>query len=147
MASTIAISDLNEKSSGFSLIAVVKNKSELKSFTTGKYFTIDLFDGRHDGHTIRMALFNDAAEKYFPVIELNKSYLVQNVNIKKADKKYACINENGLELTANKNTLIAVSAIELEASHVKLVSLDQVQQKCFPNQVVSKFSFYSIYAT
>jgi len=94
------ISSLNPYNSRWTIKARVTAKSEMKQWSnergSGQLFSVDLLDAH--GGQIRATMFKDAAEKWFPVLQVNKVYTISKGTLKVANRRFSTLNSD-YELT------------------------------------------------
>uniref|UniRef100_A0A8C9ET66 Replication protein A subunit n=1 Tax=Pavo cristatus TaxID=9049 RepID=A0A8C9ET66_PAVCR len=84
-----------------------KNKKKIRGFIVGE---------------IRATAFNDQADKFFPLIELNKVYYFTKGNLKTANKQYTAV-KNDYEITFTNETSVVPCD---DAQHLPSVQFDFV---------------------
>ncbi|XP_064612626.1 replication protein A 70 kDa DNA-binding subunit-like [Liolophura sinensis] len=86
--------------------ARVTNKSSIRTWSNsrgeGKLFSVNLLD---ESGEIRATGFNDAVDKFYDFLEVNKVYYISKGTLKTANKQYTSIN-NDYEMTFNSDTMI-----------------------------------------
>lgn len=104
-ARVMPIRSLNPFQNRWTIKARVTKKQEVRRWSNargeGKVFSFDLLDA--DGGEIRATCFNDAADRWDPVIEMGKVYIISKGTLKPKRKQFNNLNsdyEIGLEATA-----------------------------------------------
>ena len=69
----------------------------------GKLFSVDLLD--KDGGQIKATMFTEAADKFFPVLQLNKVFTITKGNLKIANKRWSNL-PNEYELNLNTDAIV-----------------------------------------
>ncbi|EZG89440.1 putative replication factor A 1, rfa1, partial [Gregarina niphandrodes] len=86
----LKISDLTAYAEKWRILARVTNKSPIREYTNargqGKLFNVDLIDA--DGVEIRASFFQDAVDKFYYQLEVNKAFLFSNGSIKPANPRF-----------------------------------------------------------
>ncbi|KAI2807224.1 60S acidic ribosomal protein P1 [Blomia tropicalis] len=84
----------------------VSNKSPIKTWSNargnGKLFSFDCCD---ESGEVRITAFNNECERFFPIIEVNKVYLIARGVAKSANKQFSNL-KNDYEITLNSNSII-----------------------------------------
>uniref|UniRef100_A0A8B9NRC0 Replication protein A subunit n=1 Tax=Accipiter nisus TaxID=211598 RepID=A0A8B9NRC0_9AVES len=90
----------------WTICARVTQKGQIRTWSNsrgeGKLFSIELVD---ESGEIRATAFNDQADKFFPLIELNKVYYFTKGNLKTANKQYTAV-KNDYEITFTNETSV-----------------------------------------
>lgn len=96
------IASLNPYQTRWAIKARVTNKSEIKTWrndrSEGKLFSVDLLD--QAGGQIKATMFNDAADKFWPIFQANHVYMIGRGILKMANRKFSVI-PNDYEMTLN----------------------------------------------
>jgi len=101
---------------------------------SGKLFSVDLLDSQ--GTEIQATCFNDVADKFFPMFEEGKVYVMSKGRIKVANKRYTHIKndysidmtmDTELEIASNDDSSIKIMTYEFK----KLNELDQCEDKSY----------------
>ncbi|XP_076452897.1 replication protein A 70 kDa DNA-binding subunit-like isoform X2 [Babylonia areolata] len=86
--------------------ARVTQKSSIRTWSNsrgeGRLFSVNFLD---DSDEIRATGFNDAVDKFYDLLEVNKVYYVSRCSIKTANKQYSNL-KNDYEMTFNNDTII-----------------------------------------
>lgn len=101
------IASLNPYQSKWVIKARVTNKSEIKAWqndrSSGKLFSVDLLD--QAGGQIKATMFNEAVDKFHPMLIQNNVYLIERGVLKLANKKFSVI-PNDYEMTLNIDAVV-----------------------------------------
>ena len=105
------IKSLNPYNSRWTIKGRVTSKGEVRSYQTqksaGKVMSVDLLDG--NGGEIRATMFNDAVDKFDPVFQVNKVFLISKGSLKPANKKFSSI-KNEYEIMLDANSVVVPCA-------------------------------------
>lgn len=100
------IKSINPYQNKWIIKARVANKSDIKTWRNakgdGKLFSLDLID---DSGEIRATAFNDAVDKFYETIDINKVYLISKAQVKAAKRQFSSIR-NEYELTLDANSTV-----------------------------------------
>uniref|UniRef100_A0A8B9SHW9 Replication protein A subunit n=1 Tax=Anas platyrhynchos TaxID=8839 RepID=A0A8B9SHW9_ANAPL len=109
--------------------ARVTQKGQIRTWSNsrgeGKLFSIELVD---ESGEIRATAFNDQADKFFPLIELNKVYYFTKGNLKTANKQYTAV-KNDYEITFTNETSVVLcdDAQHLPSVRFEFVSISELE--------------------
>jgi len=134
------ISELSAYQSKWTIRARVASKAPLRTFSRkgggpeGKVFHVEVTDG--PSGEIRASFFNDAATKFFDVLEVGKTYAFSRGTIKVANRQYNSCNHR-YEITFERDAEILEGASSVESYEVQFnfVDLRSVQSKQLPCRV------------
>lgn len=102
------IASLTPYRSRWTIKARVTAKGDMRTWTNqkgeGKLFSVDLLD--NEGGQIRATMFNDAADKFYPVFQQDKVYVISKAQLKLANKKFNRL-PNEYELTLNADAEVS----------------------------------------
>ncbi|KAM3934090.1 replication protein A 70 kDa DNA-binding subunit [Leptodactylus fuscus] len=105
-AKVVPIASLNPYQSKWTIRARVTNKGQIRTWSNsrgeGKLFSIEMVD---ESGEIRATAFNDQADKFFSLIEVNKVYYFSKGTLKIANKQYTAV-KNDYEMTFNSETSV-----------------------------------------
>jgi replication factor A1 len=134
----LPICELSPYKNKWVIKARVTEKGNLRTFNKaggdGKVFSATLLDAMHGD--IRATFFNDAAEKYYNVLETGQCFTFSQGSIKVANRQYNNTSHR-YELTFDKDTIIEKSADDDKIETVKysFATLRAVQTKSAPCSV------------
>ena len=98
------ISSLNPYQNRWTIKARVTAKSDIRSWHNargeGKLFSVDLLDAA--GGQIRATMFNDAVDKFDPLLRVDGVYVISKGQLKLANKKFSRV-PNEYEVTLNSD--------------------------------------------
>ncbi|KAL1530907.1 hypothetical protein AB1Y20_001798 [Prymnesium parvum] len=125
------ITALNPYSNRWLIKVRVTSKGDLRTFETKtgamQVFHMDLCD---ESGEIRATAWREAAEKFFPLIEVGKVYLVARGQLKLANKKFSTLN-NAYEISLNFDSQIEVcdDEVVMPKIHYSFVSISEIESK------------------
>jgi replication factor A1 len=135
----IPISGLNPYANKWTIKARITNKSPIRTWSNakgnGQLFSIDLVDNQ--GTEIRGTFFNDAATKWFGVLEEGQVYLLSGGKIKLVQNKQYTHIKNNYELSFDANSDIrpCVNDGTIKTQPYKFVSIANLPT-VDPNELV-----------
>ncbi|KAF1442537.1 Replication protein A 70 kDa DNA-binding subunit, partial [Spheniscus demersus] len=113
----------------WTICARVTQKGQIRTWSNsrgeGKLFSIELVD---ESGEIRATAFNDQADKFFPLIELNKVYYFTKGILKTANKQYTAV-KNDYEMTFTNETSVVPcdDAQHLPSVQFEFVSISDLE--------------------
>ncbi|GIX74979.1 replication protein A 70 kDa DNA-binding subunit [Caerostris extrusa] len=128
------INTLTPYQNKWTIKARVTNKTPVRVYSNsrgeGKVFSVNLLD---ESGEIKATGFNDAAEKYYDMLEVNKVYYVSKANLKTANQRFSTV-KNDYEITFNNDTIImpceesASSIPMLQYDFIPIAQIEQVEK-------------------
>lgn len=107
-----AIANLTPYQNRWKIRARVTLKSPIRTWSNskgeGKLFSMNVLD---ESGEIRITGFNDAVDKFYNYVEVNKVYYISRANLKTANKQYSNVNNN-YEMTLNPDSVIELCTDE-----------------------------------
>lgn len=134
----LPIAELSSYIRNWTIKARITNKAPLRTFKKGagegKVFSVDMLDAM--GGEIRASFFNQAAEKYFDVLEKGKCFTLTKGTIKVANRQYNNCNHR-YELTFDKEAVVEPAAEDAEIKTVQFnfVTLKALGARTLPTSV------------
>eukprot|EP00002_Diphylleia_rotans_P000475 TRINITY_DN1024_c0_g1_i6.p1 TRINITY_DN1024_c0_g1~~TRINITY_DN1024_c0_g1_i6.p1 ORF type:complete len:441 (-),score=94.41 TRINITY_DN1024_c0_g1_i6:113-1435(-) len=130
-----SITTFNNK---FTVKGRVTAKSDIRRFSNakgeGKLFSIDLLDA--EGGEIRMTMFNDLVDKYHPMIELDKVYIVSKGTVKIADRRYSAVkNEYEVTLNSDSNIIPCGDDSNIQRLRFEIVPILSIEQQAVDSSI------------
>ena len=132
-----AIASLTPYQNRWRIRARVTQKSGIRTWSNsrgeGKLFSVNLLD---ESGEIRATGFNDAVDKYYEMLELNKIYFVSKGTLKTANKQYSNLS-NDYEMTFNADTTVELCNEDVDLPSVKFdfTKINELDSKTPGNQV------------
>ena len=127
----VPIEALNPYNSKWTIKATVISKGEVRRINTraGEMPVFD-FAIADDSAEIRVTCWRETAEKFAPMIEIGKVYLISRGQVKPANKKFSTLN-NDYELTLGNESALQLCADEVTKikRHYNFVSIADVGEK------------------
>ncbi|KAK6183944.1 hypothetical protein SNE40_006506 [Patella caerulea] len=132
-----SIASLTPYQNRWRIRARITQKSSVKTWSNsrgeGKLFSVNFLD---ESGEIRATGFNDAVDKFYDMLEVNKVYYVSRATLKTANKQYSSVN-NDYEMTFNPDTNIEICE---EETDLPTMTFDFVQisdlEKHQPNSMI-----------
>lgn len=125
------ISSLHPFQNSWVIKARVTNKSEVRKWVNpkgeGRLFSFDLLD--KEGGEIRVTAFKEQCDKFFPLIEVNRVYLISRGQMKVANKAFAGGIKHEYEITLDQNSLVQLCSDD--------GNINKVQYSFVPIQMIS----------
>lgn len=108
----------------------VMSKGDLRTYQSkqgeGSLFSFDLCD---DSGEIRATCFREIAERFYPMIEVGKVYLIAKGQLKMANKKFSTLN-NQYEMTLGYETQIQPCNEEISARiHYNFIPVSEIEAR------------------
>ena len=126
------ISSLNPYQNRWTIKARVTAKSDVRTWHNtrgeGKLFSVDLLDAQ--GGQIRATMFNDAVDKFYPLLSIDGVYTISKGLLKPANKKFSLL-PNDYELTLNSDADIQFveDDASIEQQRFNFQSIEQIGHK------------------
>ena len=126
------ISSLNPYQNRWTIKARVTAKSDMRTWHNtrgeGKLFSVDLLDAQ--GGQIRATMFNDAVDKFFPLLAVDGVYSVSKGVLKPANKKFNLLpNDYELTLNADADIQFVEDDASIEQQRFNFQSIEQIGHK------------------
>ncbi|KAF8786558.1 replication protein A 70 kDa DNA-binding subunit-like [Argiope bruennichi] len=128
------INTLTPYQNKWTIKARVTNKTPLRTYSNsrgeGKVFSVNLLD---ESGEIKATGFNDTADKYYNMLEVNKVYYISRATLKTANQRFSTV-KNDYEITFNNDTTIAPceesssSIPMLQYDFVPIAQIEQVEK-------------------
>lgn len=128
------INTLTPYQNKWTIKARVTNKTPLRTYSNskgeGKVFSVNLLDETGE---IKATGFNDSADKYYDLLEVNKVYYISRANLKTANARFSTV-KNDYEITFNNDTTIipceevSSSIPMLQYDFVPIAQIEQVEK-------------------
>jgi len=134
----LPIAELSAYQSKWVIKARVTNKAPLRTFAKGagqgKVFFVELLDAM--GGEIKATFFNQAADKFFDVLEKGKCFTFSRASVKVANKQYNSTSHR-YELTFDKDAIVEAAADDSAIGENKFnfVALRALQTRTLPTTV------------
>ncbi|CAL1288199.1 unnamed protein product [Larinioides sclopetarius] len=125
------INTLTPYQNRWTIKARVTSKTPLRTYSNsrgeGKVFSVNLLD---ESGEIKATGFNDTADKYFNLLEVNKVYYISKATLKTANQRFSTV-KNDYEITFNNDTAIAPceeSSSSIPMLQYDFVPINQIEQ-------------------
>ncbi|GFY04709.1 replication protein A 70 kDa DNA-binding subunit [Trichonephila clavipes] len=128
------INTLTPYQNKWTIKARVTSKTPLRTYSNskgeGKVFSVNLLDETGE---IKATGFNDSADKYYDLLEVNKVYYISKANLKTANARFSTV-KNDYEITFNNDTTImpceeiSSSIPMLQYDFVPIAQIEQVEK-------------------
>ncbi|XP_060067506.1 replication protein A 70 kDa DNA-binding subunit-like [Ylistrum balloti] len=125
------ISSLTPYQNRWRIRARITQKGSIRTWSNsrgeGKLFSVNFTD---ESGEIRATGFNEAVDKYYEMLEMNKVYYVSRGTLKTANKQYSNV-QNDYEMTFNQDTVIEPCTEEVDLPGIKFqfVALNELDSK------------------
>ncbi|PVD31676.1 hypothetical protein C0Q70_07094 [Pomacea canaliculata] len=117
--------------------ARVTQKSSIRTWSNsrgeGRLFNVNFLD---ESGEIRATGFNEAVDKFYDMLEVNKVYYVSKGSLKTANKQYSNL-KNDYEMSLNNDTIIEPCSenVDLPTMNFDFVPINQMEKHA-PNSVI-----------
>ncbi|GBM05833.1 Replication protein A DNA-binding subunit [Araneus ventricosus] len=125
------INTLTPYQNRWTIKARVTSKTPLRTYSNsrgeGKVFSVNLLD---ESGEIKATGFNDTADKYYNMMEVNKVYYISKATLKTANQRFSTV-KNDYEITFNNDTTIALceeSSSSIPMLQYDFVPINQIEQ-------------------
>lgn len=125
------ISSLTPYQNRWRIRARITQKGSVRTWSNsrgeGKLFSVNFTD---ESGEIRATGFNEAVDKFYDMLEMNKVYYVSRGTLKTANKQYSNV-QNDYEMTFNQDTVIepCTEEVDLPGINFQFVGLNELDSK------------------
>ncbi|XP_052075679.1 replication protein A 70 kDa DNA-binding subunit-like [Mytilus californianus] len=132
-----SIASLTPYQNRWRIRARVTQKSGIRTWSNsrgeGRLFSVNFLD---ESGEIRATGFNEAIDKYYDMLEVNKVYFVSRGTLKTANKQYSNVN-NDYEMTFNNDTTVEVCTDDVDLPTVKFefTKINELESKAPGNNI------------